>query len=380
MPILIGHTTSLRLFDSAGPEVAQDWQPAAISRVPPWWTSARDARDFLTLAWRLGMPVDGIGPIDVVVSSRELRGRIHDLSYHACTGPIPSGGVMQADADVYLCMPPFAFLLLASSLPRSIAFDQAGPRRRHGAGSGSTPSAIEEDRRRARRLALLELVRLAYGICGTYTMWQTGGEAPGEFRKRSPLSSIAELRTFAEGARGLPGRNLALRALGYAGDGSASHMETAMKMLLFGPTCLGGYGLGHPLHNYRIPKPEYQDRKACELSEFECYSLDLALPEKRLALEYDSDRWHVGSERINRDAKRRNALVGMGWTVITVTNGQIRTVSGCEEIAREIAAVTGKRIRIQTSDFRDRQEEMRSVVLPTGGQRILPGPDVWQEK
>ena len=285
---------------------------------------------------------------------------------------------MQADAAIYLCMPPFAFLLLASSLPRAIALDQASSRRKRG-GSYAGMSGIEEDRRRTKRLTLLELARLAHGICGTYVMWPGNGAADAdEFEKRNPLGSVAELRAFAEKARGLPGRDVALRALKYTGDGSASHMETAMKMLFFGPTCLGGYGLGQPVHNYRIPKPEHRGEKACELSDFECYSLDLALPEKRLALEYDSDRWHVGTERINRDARRRNELVGMGWTVITVTNGQIRTASGCEQIAREIAAVTGQRIRITTSGFSERQEEMRSIVLPTGGQRILPGLDAWQ--
>jgi hypothetical protein len=46
---------------------------------------------------------------------------------------------------------------------------------------------------------------------------------------------------------------------------------------------------------------------------------DLAYPDARLALEYDSDRWHSGVARRHADADRRNRLRAVGWTVIEVT-------------------------------------------------------------
>lgn len=51
---------------------------------------------------------------------------------------------------------------------------------------------------------------------------------------------------------------------------------------------------------------------------------DLAYPEARLILEYDSDQWHSGTKRRHRDARRRNRLRALGWTVLEVTPAQLR--------------------------------------------------------
>lgn len=51
---------------------------------------------------------------------------------------------------------------------------------------------------------------------------------------------------------------------------------------------------------------------------------DLAYPESKLILEYDSDQWHSGTTRRHRDAERRNHLRALGWTVLEVTPAQLR--------------------------------------------------------
>jgi very-short-patch-repair endonuclease len=51
---------------------------------------------------------------------------------------------------------------------------------------------------------------------------------------------------------------------------------------------------------------------------------DLAYPDARVVLEYDSDEWHSGTTRRHRDAARRNRLRALGWTVIEVTAAQLR--------------------------------------------------------
>ena len=43
--------------------------------------------------------------------------------------------------------------------------------------------------------------------------------------------------------------------------------------------------------------------------------VDLAYPEARLVIEYDSDQWHTGVVRRHEDADRRNQLRAAGWTV-----------------------------------------------------------------
>ena len=48
--------------------------------------------------------------------------------------------------------------------------------------------------------------------------------------------------------------------------------------------------------------------------------VDLAYPEVRLAIEFDSIRWHTGRQRIERDAQRRNLLRAAGWQAVYVTH------------------------------------------------------------
>lgn len=52
--------------------------------------------------------------------------------------------------------------------------------------------------------------------------------------------------------------------------------------------------------------------------------VDLAYPDARVILEYDSDQWHAGTTRRHRDAARRNRLRALGWTVIEVTPATLR--------------------------------------------------------
>jgi hypothetical protein len=51
---------------------------------------------------------------------------------------------------------------------------------------------------------------------------------------------------------------------------------------------------------------------------------DLSYPQARIALEYDSDRWHTGVAQRHADAARRNRLRALGWTVIEVTPATLR--------------------------------------------------------
>jgi very-short-patch-repair endonuclease len=64
--------------------------------------------------------------------------------------------------------------------------------------------------------------------------------------------------------------------------------------------------------------------------------VDLAYPEARVALEYDSDQWHSGTSRRHKDAARRNRLRALGWTVLEVTPAQLRTPA---ELLRQVSLV-----------------------------------------
>ena len=59
----------------------------------------------------------------------------------------------------------------------------------------------------ANRLSLARLIMLGYELCGTYVLVDKG-PAP---RRDAPLTTVAKLRTFVEGASNARGRKKALR-------------------------------------------------------------------------------------------------------------------------------------------------------------------------
>ena len=47
--------------------------------------------------------------------------------------------------------------------------------------------------------------------------------------------------------------------------------------------------------------------------------VDLAFPRRKVAIELDSERWHLNSESFRKDPRRKNKLTVEGWTVLSFT-------------------------------------------------------------
>jgi hypothetical protein len=54
------------------------------------------------------------------------------------------------------------------------------------------------------------------------------------------------------------------------------------------------------------------------------WRLDFAWPEKRVAAEYDSNRWHTGAEALRHDREKQAALQDLGWIVVPIVLNDIR--------------------------------------------------------
>ena len=52
--------------------------------------------------------------------------------------------------------------------------------------------------------------------------------------------------------------------------------------------------------------------------------VDLAWPDRRVALEYDGVEWHGTAAQLGRDRARLNALLGAGWVVLHATARTLR--------------------------------------------------------
>lgn len=208
----------------------------------------------------------------------------------------------------------------------------------------------------AERAPFARLVELGFELCGTYRLdyRQTQGFSFGE-----PLLSVGVLRRRVRSLKGARGSDKALRALAYVRDRSASPMETKLAMLLCLPRRLGGYGLPQPQMNYRIDIGE-RSRKAAAKGYYVC---DLFWPEARVAVEYDSDLFHTGSEHIANDAGRRNALLAQGVTVVTLTRRQVLNKRELDRAAALLAKALGKRQRAGQCDWTSQQLRLRAELL-----------------
>jgi very-short-patch-repair endonuclease len=128
---------------------------------------------------------------------------------------------------------------------------------------------------------------------------------------RRRLFSVGQLRWRSDALTGTgrPG-SASLRALIAKRDlgatGSAWEVRTAQL--------LEAAGFGTPVRQHPI-----RGRDGNVIAR-----ADLAYPESRLLLEYDSDQWHSGTARRHRDATRRNQLRTLGWTVVEVTPADLR--------------------------------------------------------
>ncbi|MFN8024833.1 MAG: type IV toxin-antitoxin system AbiEi family antitoxin domain-containing protein [Acidimicrobiia bacterium] len=68
--------------------------------------------------------------------------------------------------------------------------------------------------------------------------------------------------------------------------------------------------------------------------------VDIAFPDAKVAVEFDSFRHHTGREALIRDSARRNALMLMGWTVITVTAADFADFSTVSALLRAALATS----------------------------------------
>src|SRR4051794_17806564 len=91
-------------------------------------------------------------------------------------------------------------------------------------------------------------------------------------------------------------------------------------------------------HGLPAPIPQYVIRRADGTF---VARVDFAYPDLKIAIEYDSYAHHLGTEAHDRDAARRNAVLGAQWYPITATAADLR--NGGHGLARDIAGARALR-------------------------------------
>jgi very-short-patch-repair endonuclease len=140
------------------------------------------------------------------------------------------------------------------------------------------------------------------------------------------LVTVAHLMGRLDGPsmRYQPGRRRILASLerrGYLGGPTPSVLESKVLRLLLGA-------------GIRPLRCEEQVRW-----EGGHYRLDFTLADK-LVLEVDGYAYHAGSEAFRRDLRRRNRLIGQGWTILVYSWLDVTTEGGrvVREVRRALAA------------------------------------------
>lgn len=136
-------------------------------------------------------------------------------------------------------------------------------------------------------------------------------------------------------------------------------METALALILTLPVRYGGYSIPQPVMNMLVPVKAGQGRGVDK----HYYRCDLAWPDRGVAVEYDSDAFHTGSDRIAADAKRRNSLSYLGYHVITVGRQQMKSEAALSMVAVQIAKQLGVRLRPRSQNWAESRKRLREELL-----------------
>lgn len=189
-----------------------------------------------------------------------------------------------------------------------------------------------------------DLLLLLWEACGMYQTRLTGFQSE---KRVQQLTTVRSLARFCKNNPHLSGSGRVASALRYVRDGSASMRETQLALLLGLPRKYGGFGLGLPRMNHRV-EATVEARMIGGRSHFLC---DLCWPEHRIDVEYQSDEEHAGELMRVKDSRRANALASMGWTVMGVTNSEIRSIVSVEVLAETLRRLMRKRARPVEEDL-----------------------------
>lgn len=243
--------------------------------------------------------------IHLLVMSGKDRRRIKGVTCTVCSCDFPQNSFVRALGQVYVVCPELLFVQLAQ------------------------------------RLSLVELLGVGHELCGTYRLC----DAP--IYGLEPLTSVPEIKSYAQRANGIRGREKALQAVQWLADGSASPAETALSIMFRLPYRHGGYGLGSPLLNHEIKL----GRSAERIFGRGAIRPDFYWPEAKHPAEYDGRLYHSSREQAEYDERRRNAYAAMGMSVTVLATRHLYNLDLLDEMAEVIRKNTGIQQNATPSDY-----------------------------
>lgn len=266
-------------------------------------------------------------PVDIIVSRPQDRRTSLTTKPHVWKA-IPEGSFVKARNGLFISTPDACFLQLARELP------------------------------------LLELIKIGFEITGSYAL---NAQSDNGFISLRPRTNPTSIKRYLNRCAPCKGKARAEVALGHVLEGSASPMESALAMLLCLPSSLGGFGLPTPNLNQKVCAGESNAFTAGRPTPWRkrAFYLDLYWPEKHLALEYDSDQFHLNPAKIHTDSERRMTLEREGIRVLSVTSKQVYDRTSFNTLVGVVCDYLEIDPHITRNDFEQRQQNLRRVLFET---------------
>lgn len=289
---------------------ASNRRPLDLRLDPPSETSVAHARALLGGCEE---------PLSIVVGRPSDRRRLEGAWCEVCSRPFPARSIISLDERVGLPSPELLFLQMHAHLDDTAC------------------------------------IALGFELCGHYCRQGTDAVA----YELPPSTTPDALRRYLNRSPNVRHCARARRNLRFVRASSASPRETQLAMLLSLPHRHGGYAFANPILNRPI------DVSAVTGNAWgaDMRRTDLSWEGTRVAVEYDSSTYHSGSEKIERDAKRRTLLQAAGYHVVVVTNDQLKKITEMDRVGHTLSRLMGKRQRIRIRDYEKRKRLLHARLL-----------------
>ena len=206
----------------------------------------------------------------------------------------------------------------------------------------------------AKHLSLIKLIELGFELCGRYAI---DPASDGLLSRKNPLTTPEKLTLYLEKCGNVKGLKKARRAARYVLAGSESPMETKLALVLCLPPSMGGFGLPKATLNQelRLQLTDAGGNGAIE----RLVRCDLYWPAPyEVAIEYESNTWHLSNQKFSQDSIRRNDIVSSQVKVLTVTKDQILNLAHWPKLARQVADALGRKIETKVQDHGETQRRL----------------------
>lgn len=211
----------------------------------------------------------------------------------------------------------------------------------------------------AAKCSFLETIRLGYDLCRTYLL--DDKSEYGQTHSNPPVSTDM-LRAFLSRMEGRRGCRDARRALKYVRDCSNSPMETRLAIVQTLPFVLGGFSIdGQELNG----KVFFSEQAASIFRRNKC-SCDSIWRDKKVAMEYDSNKTHLTPEQHDWDKRKATALMADGYKVFSVTSNMVATLQDLEKTFITLRSILGKRTDLKRIEAtrNERRKLIQAIKMP----------------